>query len=540
MSPGLCRLLAGLLILGTAGLRLVYLAWYCPLDLAPDEAHYWDWSRHLDWSYYSKGPLVAFLIRAGCELAGSWSVQHTGSLTFAVRLPSVLCGALLLVSLYLLTVQVFRRDGLALGVLAAALTLPLLAVGSSIMTIDAPYTCCWGWALVLGHRAVFRRSSWAWPILGLVVGLGILAKYTMVVFLPSLGLFLLSSREHRELLRRPGFWGMALVAGLCCLPILVWNWQHDWVTVRHVLRLAGLGGAPPDGPREGPRIHWLGPLVYLGGQCALLLVFWFAVWVAAMWAHRPTVEADAGVRYLWWLSAPMFVLFLVFGFKTGGGELNWPVTAYLSGLVLAGAWLERQLSSPVRWYARWARINVALACAAGLVVTLVVYRSDWFYPLLVRLAGSPTEARGFPLRRIDPTCRLRGWRTLGREVDRLREELAAEGSEPVLAGCSWNMPGELGVYCAGHPQAYSLGGVMGERYSQYDLWAGPLSRAEDFRGRTFVIVGGLPPNVSKAFKQVGPVRTVVYREKGQPIAAWPVAVCRGFKGFPKEEKPRGN
>jgi hypothetical protein len=272
-----------------------------------------------------------------------------------------------------------------------------------------------------------------------------------------------------------------------------------------------------------------------------LLVFWFAAWAAAMWAHRPTVEADAGVRYLWWLSAPMFVLFLVFGFKTGGGELNWPVAAYLSGMVLAGAWLERQLSSPVRWYVRWTRINVALACAVGLAVTLVIHRSDWLYPLLTRLAGPPTEARAFPLRRLDPTCRLRGWRaTLAREVDRLRAELAAQGDEPVLAGCSWNLPGELGVYCAGHPQAYSLGGLMGERYSQYDLWLGPLSQAAAFRDRTFLIVGGLPDEVNKAFREVGPMHTVVHREKGQPIAVWPVTVCRGFKGFPPLSKPRGN
>ena len=43
------------------------------------------------------------------------------------------------------------------------------------MTIDAPYSCCWGWALVLGHRAVFRCRRGAWPLLGLIVGLGILA-----------------------------------------------------------------------------------------------------------------------------------------------------------------------------------------------------------------------------------------------------------------------------------------------------------------------------------------------------------------------------
>src|SRR3954451_22597062 len=101
-----CRVVSLALVLLTVGLRLAYLACNCPLDLAPDEAHYWDWSRHLDWSYYSKGPLVAWLIRASCELFGPLSEHLTGTLALAVRLPAVACGALLLTALYLLTVRV--------------------------------------------------------------------------------------------------------------------------------------------------------------------------------------------------------------------------------------------------------------------------------------------------------------------------------------------------------------------------------------------------------------------------------------------------
>src|SRR5712692_10263452 len=124
-SPGgawLCRLFALCLIGATACLHLAYLVYHCPLDLAPDEAHYWDWSRHLDWSYYSKGPLVAYLIRAGCALTGSWSQQLVGSDMLAVRLPAVVCGSLLLVSLYVLTIQVYADERLAAAAVALALT----------------------------------------------------------------------------------------------------------------------------------------------------------------------------------------------------------------------------------------------------------------------------------------------------------------------------------------------------------------------------------------------------------------------------------
>jgi hypothetical protein len=519
-------LLVGLLIAGAALLRLVYLAALCPLDLAPDEAHYWDWSRHLDWSYYSKGPLVAYLIRAGCILVGSWSRWLTGNEMLAVRLPAVVCGSLLLVSLYVLTRQVFLRPGLAMAVVALALTLPMLSAGSTLMTIDAPYTCCWGWALVLGHHAVFRDKTWAWIACGLVVGVGILAKYTMVLWLPSLGLFLLTSPGHRRLLLDPKLWLMVASAALCCIPILLWNVTHSWVTVRHVGGLAGV---------DESVLTWLGPLVYLGTQCGLLLVFWFVVWLGAIVAHRPWTEPDAGVRYLWWMSVPMFAVFLGFSFKTGGGEPNWPITAYISGLVLAVFWLERQLRSPRLWYRRWTAATLTMTCAAGLALTVFVHRTDLLWPVMVQVAGGPTENQPFPLRRLDPTCRLRGWHTLGAELDCLRAALRAEGADPVLAASNWSLPGEMGFYCTGHPEVYSLGLLLGDRHSQYDFWhPNPLGDPAAFVGRTFIVVGHVTPELRQAFAEVEPMRLVMHVDRGQTVAAWGVTVCREFRGFPSQ------
>ena len=530
-SARVCRGLALLLILSAAAFRLAYLACDCPLDLAPDEAHYWDWSRHLDWSYYSKGPLVAYLIRLSCMIAGPWSQALTGSEMVAVRLPAVLCGALLLLSLYVLTVQVYRSERLALGVVALALPMPVLAAGSSLMTIDGPYCCCWGWALVLGYQAIFRRSSWAWPLLGLVIGVGILAKYTMVLFLPSVALFLLTSREHRSLLLRPSVWVMGVVAALGCLPILVWNLQHDWPTVRHVYHLSG---------QAQPHIHWLGPLAYVGGQCALLLGFWFVAWVAAVVAHRPWVEADAAKRYLWWLSVPMFTNFLLFGFKTGGGELNWPITAYISGLVLTAGWLAERLRSPL--VGRRYTVSLAATCVLGLVLTAFVHHSAWARFVLVPLSGKATPERPYPLRRFDPSCRLRGWRlTLAAEVDRLRAGLRAEGVEPILVAANWSLPGELGFYCEGHPTVYSIGLMVGDRHSQYDLWhPNPVFDAGAFRGRTFIVVGGVGPDAILAFERVDSPIQVTHSEKGHPLAGWTINVCHGFRGFSRPPPADGH
>jgi 4-amino-4-deoxy-L-arabinose transferase-like glycosyltransferase len=555
------RLLAILLILVSSALHIAYLAHDCPLDLAPDEAHYWDWSRHLDWSYYSKGPLVAVLIRGSCEMFGGWSDSVCGSPMIAIRLPAVACGALLLASLYVLTVQTLRSEKLAAGVVALALTLPPVAAGASLMTIDSPYTACWGWALVAGHRAAVRGSAWAWPIAGLIVGIGILAKYTMILWLPSMALFLLSIRAATVRERAPaplrsrlrqilagslpaGFWTAAAVAALCSLPILIWNAQHGWVTFRHVGWQAGVQ------QREG--VHWLGPLAFVGGQAALLLGWWFVAWAGAMWAYRPW-KAGSGpqaagrkeehssvltahcplpaAHYLWWMSVPTFAVFLLASFKSTG-QLNWAVTAYLGGLVLAAAWLADQCRSPRPGVRRLARLATVTTCALGLALIIAVHLPMAARPILLSISGPATPSRPFPLRRFDPTCRLRGWRTLATEVDRIRDDLRASGTEPIVAGTNWALPGMLGVYGAGHPTVYSFGLHSGDRHSQYDFWRpNPVADPEAFLGRTFVIVGGLSPAVMQAFMAVEMSREVIYAEGGYPVAAWCVSVCHGFRGF---------
>ena len=320
-----CHALVLIFIGTTTLLRLLYLVLWCPYDLAPDEAHYWDWSRHLDWSYYSKGPLIAWLIRASCEIFGPLSESLHGTLMPAVRLPAVCCGALLVLGLYVLTYRSTRSPVLALAVASLALILPALVVASLIMTIDAPFLCCWCWALVVGREALLEKKHWAWPVLGVLIAVGILAKYTMLLWLVSAGLFLLFTPSQRHLLARPGFWVTVSLSSLSALPILWWNSQHEWVTFRHV---AGQAGVVSTGFR------WFGPFAYLGEQAGALLVIWFVMWVYGVIRLRPWGKTSLAARYLWWLSVPTFALFGLTSFRSAV-QMNWPATAYLSGFVLA-------------------------------------------------------------------------------------------------------------------------------------------------------------------------------------------------------------
>jgi 4-amino-4-deoxy-L-arabinose transferase-like glycosyltransferase len=526
------RMAAGILISFAALVRIAYLAWLCPLDLAPDEAHYWDWSRHLDWCYYSKGPLVAFLIHVSCWLFGPSALSLAGHEMLAVRLPAVACGTLLLVSLYVLTVQVYGREKLACAVVAAVLTLPVINVGSTLMTIDAPYTCCWGWALVFTHDAIFAGRQWAWPLAGLCVGLGLLAKPTMVLWYPSLALFLLLVPQYRRLTLSRGFWIMTAVAGCMAVPLLVWNVRHGWVGLHHLWTRSGWHD-------DNAGIRWSGPAVFSGGQFALLMGYGFVAWLGAMWCCRPTRESRPQMCFLWWMSAPMFAVFFVLSLKNGGGQPNWAVAAYLSGLVLAAGWLIAHWENRGGLYRRFSVALLFLCDGLGVSMTILAYDSRPLLPMLARLAGPPAPGQPFPIRGFDPTSRLRGWKTLAVEVDRLRVHLRSKGDDPIIAGAHWTLPGQLGFYCQGHPTVYSIGPAIGDRHSQYDLWRpNPWLDPKYFLGRTFIVVGCEDAMLTEAFDHVEPEMFVTCREAGQPVACWKIVVACGYRGFSGKDANR--
>jgi 4-amino-4-deoxy-L-arabinose transferase-like glycosyltransferase len=558
-----CKRLASGLILASVVFHLAYLAFGCPLDLSPDEAHYWQWSRHLAWSYYSKGPLVAWLIRASCELFGPLSESLVGSPMLAVRLPAVACHAALLAGWYALAACTLRSHRAALATLALAMTLPPVVAGAVLMTIDPPLMACWCWAAVgvwkgLESRPIPQRLcgegekeaacgfagdptrvsreaasgservasppgrgrgvGLAWWLLAAVCSaLGVLAKYPMVLLPAGVFGYLLFTR--RDELKRPGFWLFALGSVVGLLPIVLWNWANDWVSFKHVgTQATGTGGG----------IRWLGPLAFAGGQFAFLIGVWFAAWVAAAWTHRRT--ADPARAFLWWTSVPVWGVFALASLKSSG-QINWPAAAYVTGFVLAVAWVRDQLAGP---YRRPVARLVGFGVGLGLALCVLVHYPGLMRPALARAAGPPTETNPTPIRKLDPTARLRGWQTLAREVDAIRDRVRAEtGEEPLVAGTVWNVPGALGAYCEGHPETYSFGLAMADRHSQYDIWRpNPVADAQAFRGRTFVFVGdGLPADAG-VFERVELPTVVVHREDGIPVAVWWVWVGHGFRGFP--------
>ncbi len=152
------------LLIGITLFRLFYIQ---IIELAPDEAYYWTWSKQLQWAYYDHPPLVAFIIWIFTRLGGDTEL--------GVRLGWVIIGTSLTWLLYLLGKEMFRSP--AIGFFSALLMniILLMATGAVIATPDGPQGLCWVWAIYLLWKAINEGDKKFWYGLGAVLGCGLLA-----------------------------------------------------------------------------------------------------------------------------------------------------------------------------------------------------------------------------------------------------------------------------------------------------------------------------------------------------------------------------
>jgi undecaprenyl-diphosphatase len=485
-----------------AGLTLVRLAFVGAgwLDLSPDEAHYWEWSRRLDLSYYSKGPLIAYLI-AGLTAA-------FGSTAFAIRLGAVALSLAGAWALYRLGRSAFGRSAPgAMAVIGLQCT-PLVWAGSLLTTIDAPFVVAWTVALWALWWALASRRVAAWAVAGLAVGIGSLAKYTMLFAVPGLLLYWWRAPDRR---RGTPVAGPAVAAGtalLALLPVLAWNARVGWVSARHVAS---------QGRGEGLTLRHVGE--FLGSQALVLtpLVAGLLAWGLWVGVREGLVRGREPYRFLLAFAAPVLAFYLLVGLQ-GKVQANWAAAAYPPlALATAGLLLERRAASGPAGRRRQARL---LGTAAALAVA-------------VSALGHVTDRLGLPPR-MDPTTRLRGWAELGRAVG---DEIARmpDPTRTFLASDRYQVTSELAFYTPGRPPAYNFN--LGRRLNQYDFWEGPDAR----RGWSAVYVEeGMRPldaRVRQAFERVDPPRLVETRRGGRVVRTFAVYRAHNFRGAPRPTGP---
>lgn len=534
-------LLAAFALLCAGGLiHLACLTIDSTLDLSGDEAHYWEWSRRLDLAYYSKGPLVAYIIAAGRYFLANLSQRLMGNEVLAVRVPAILLSIGTGVGVFVLAVRTTRSSRLALAAVAIMFTIPILAAGAILMTIDAPLAFLFVWTLVALDAGLRDRRLMPWVAAGVLIALGILAKYTMLVIFPVLLLTLFTERGARGSLRQPGPYVAAGIALLGLLPILIWNSEHGWVSFRHVAGQAGVTG--------GRVLDWLGPVRYLSGQAAVIGPFWFAAMLWAMGAfwRRPAPAAEErhdalGFRLLLSAATVPWAGFLVFSFVTKV-QPNWPVVAVLPGIVLVVAWATRIRRCAGTGTRRLVNGLLITAVVFGGTSVVALHRMEWFTPALAWLARREPPWNLTPVAKFDPTARLRGWAQLGREVGEVLRAEHASGRAPFIMADEYQTASQIAFYCPGQPTVYCVQSVLGNRQSQYDVWRpNPIVDGADFTGRPCVYVGARKAELfgaagwsHVALPGARLARTVEHRVRGHLMQVWPVYVCDAFAGLPPE------
>lgn len=380
-TPAWSSVLTLLAVVLALTLYRVWLVGHTGMTLFVDEAQYWDWSRHLDWGYYSKPPVIAWLIAACTAVLGDGvlGVKAAGLLSYGL-----MAGVL----------YVWVRDMLdasaAWWVAVMSLCMPLVAGLSLFVSTDAPLMLFWSLAAWQLWRAQ-RDDRWHdWLLLGLFAGLGVMSKYTMGAFvITALWALWGGLPGKRQGLFRLGPWLALAVVVLCLLPNVWWNMQNGWPTLRHTEEIT-LGEQAAGG--------WLSLFEFSIGQIVLLgpVAAWL-VWRAWRATAKPIAVADVNMalavpvmrRYAVALSLPLLCLAAWQAF-TAKAHINWAAPAHI-GLLLLAVLGARSYQSSTR--------ALIVGCLSSLLMMgVVLHMAD-----IARFIGQPLKAKS------DIFVRMRGW-----------------------------------------------------------------------------------------------------------------------------------
>jgi 4-amino-4-deoxy-L-arabinose transferase-like glycosyltransferase len=320
--------------------RLVLLA-FNKTDLFVDEAQYWLWGQTFEFGYYSKPPLIAWVIGGMTALMGDEP--------FWVRAPfSVFHGATALV----LGALAARTHGtnMAVWVVVAYATLPMVAVGSllaSTDTIMAPFFC----AALYFHRRVIEGADVRFAILaGAAAGVAFLAKYAAIYFL--LGVCLAAVWPAMRM-SWPHASALLAAFGLMILPNVIWNLNHDLTTVSHTID--NVGWVHETAPFAGSSLARAGE--FLASQFAVMGPLLFA---ALIWG-----AISGRVTGLWPFVIPALLIVTLQAFLEKA-YANWAASSYFAGTLIAVAVL---LAKP-RLLSVAIAVNVAVC---GMVAVLPIF-----------------------------------------------------------------------------------------------------------------------------------------------------------------------
>lgn len=498
-------------------------------DLSGDEAHYWMWSERLAPAYFSKGPGVAFAIRASTMLFGTTE--------FGVRFFAPILGGATSLLLFYFARRVYSEQTALWTVLVTNAT-PIFNIGNLVMTIDPLSVFFWTAAMFSFWLAIERSPefSWYWAATGLLIGFGFLCKYTNALELISIVLVLALAPRLRREFRQRGFWLLLAGFAICTIPAVVWNWQHEWATLWHLQSRGDLDQAPGLHPTE--LLAFL--LQHFGTYSPLLFV---AIAWAAL-ANWRRVNQQFRVLFLMWFGIPLFAFYFVLSINRAAAP-NWDALAFISVSVLAVSFWREKLES--RGHSR------LVACAFGLALLMSAFATD----------TDIMRSVGLHLWRRDPADRVRGWRATAGALENLRHEIEARNAVKLFViADERDRASEFSFYFCdkrvegrGHPPVYipESQAILNQfsfwpRYDEFvDAPSAPKSNEGEvyteeqgvnlFTGRSalFVQQAGRPSRprgITAGFASVERIATIEVRHFGELIRSFDVFLCRNYKTLP--------
>lgn len=456
--------------------RVFYVLLY-PIDLSPEEAQYWDWSRHLDISYYSKPPMVAYM--------NFISTSILGNTELGVRINAILLSFLLSLITYFFVKRIFDERVALISSVFPNLFVGF-AINSVIFTTDAPLIFFWALSVICFYFAVEKNEIKLWLLTGFFAGLAFLSKYPAVFLLPFGILYILLVKP--SLLKDLKIYTSLVVAFILSLPVLIWNLEKDFISFKHVSNLATQSSNFPNFAALGE---------FLGGQIILLslLPFFFILWG---W-YKSFKTKDNRLLFLTIFSFPIFMFFLVLSLKKRV-YANWTGFGYYTASILFAYYF---LKAP-----KYLKIATLIL---SVFLTLLVQ----FSPIIDYLGLKNI----LPPKR-DPTKFLVGWEDLGKAVSKYYT------GEELIFSTVYQISAEMAFYVKGNPRTYVF---HINRYTQYYFWREGLEKFRD-KDAIFVNYGGVPKGVLRSFSDKELLEEVKVLWRGEEVKRFYIFRLRDFKG----------
>jgi dolichol-phosphate mannosyltransferase len=327
---------------------IIHLACMSQANLLVEEAYYWNYSQHMDWSYLDHPPMVAVLIKIFTSLLGTNE--------FSVRSASLFCWGISAFFAYQLSELIHPQSGRYALLLLAIL--PFFFFQSIVITPDVPLLACWSACLYFIYKALILNQGKGWYWAGLSLGLGMLSKYTICLVGLAALCYVLSNPQKRFWLTRKEPYIGALISLLLFTPVIYWNYQHGWISFIFQSSRRFNSTTPID-------IHnllWV-VLFYITPLGGLEL------WTLARKSPTPSLQrSKAFVRYFTFIPLGFFTLYSL----NHEVNFNWPGPLFLAFV----PWLSALITNQQRKKNSWLSMTLCLLIIYSAVLLLVNYNQS--------------------------------------------------------------------------------------------------------------------------------------------------------------------